>query len=414
MSGDSERQATAHTRLTVERLGQEGDGFAGPTRIAGALPGEVWEGQLEGNRIAGARLVSPSPSRVAPPCPHAGTCGGCTLQHAAQPFLATWKAEVIARALAAHGLEPEIHPTLTSPARSRRRAVLTGRRTKKTVQIGFHGHRSDTLVPIRECHVLCPEIMAAFPALGEITRLAASRAKPIRLAVTAGPGGLDLDLRDAKPLDAVLRSDLAAAARAAGFARVSVDGETVVLEHPPFQRMGAARVTPPPGAFLQATAEGEAALLAAAETITDGAERILDLFAGCGTFTLPLASRAEVHAVEGEGAMLAALDAGWRGAERLHRVTTEARDLFRRPLLAAELDRYEAILVDPPRAGAEAQSREIARSRVERIAFISCNPASFARDAAILSGAGFRLAWVQPVDQFLWTGHVELAARFER
>ena len=233
-------------------------------------------------------------------------------------------------------------------------------------------------------------------------------------AVTAGPGGLDLDLRDAKPLDAVLRSDLAAAARAAGFARVSVDGETVVLEHPPFQRMGAARVTPPPGAFLQATAEGEAALLAAAETITDGAERILDLFAGCGTFTLPLASRAEVHAVEGEGAMLAALDAGWRGAERLHRVTTEARDLFRRPLLAAELDRYEAILVDPPRAGAEAQSREIARSRVERIAFISCNPASFARDAAILSGAGFRLAWVQPVDQFLWTGHVELAARFER
>jgi 23S rRNA (uracil1939-C5)-methyltransferase len=180
------------------------------------------------------------------------------------------------------------------------------------------------------------------------------------------------------------------------------------------QDFGRARVIPPPGAFLQATAEGEAALLAALYEAVDGAARIADLFAGCGTFSLPLAEQAEVHAVEGGAAMIAALDQGWRQAQGLRRVTTEARDLFRRPLTPDELTRYDAVVIDPPRAGAEAQTAELARSRVPVIAAVSCNPVTFARDAAVLAGAGYRLDWVQVVDQFRWSTHVELVARFSR
>jgi 23S rRNA (uracil1939-C5)-methyltransferase len=177
--------------------------------------------------------------------------------------------------------------------------------------------------------------------------------------------------------------------------------------------MGRARVVPPPGAFLQATAEGEAALVRAVRETVGDAGRVADHFAGCGTFALPLAEGAEVHAVEGDAAMLAALDAGWRAAAGLRRVTTEARDLFRRPLLAGELKRFDAVVLDPPRAGAEAQARALAGSGVARVAMVSCNPVSFARDAAILVAGGYRLERVQVVDQFRWSGHVELAARFE-
>jgi 23S rRNA (uracil1939-C5)-methyltransferase len=197
-------------------------------------------------------------------------------------------------------------------------------------------------------------------------------------------------------------------------ARVCWDGEPVAMRRAPWLPMGKARVVPPPGAFLQATAEGEAALVAAVGQIVGDAARVLDLFAGCGTFALPLAERAQVVAVEGEAAMLAALGLAARGVPGLRPVRTVARDLFRRPLLPVELAAADAVVIDPPRAGAEAQARELAASRVARIAAVSCNPASFARDARILIAGGYRLEWVQPIDQFLWTGHVELVAAFTR
>jgi 23S rRNA (uracil1939-C5)-methyltransferase len=370
--------------------------------------------RVAGDRLEDTALTSPSPERVSAPCRHFGTCGGCTLQHADRDYLARWKEQIIAQALAAHGIETEIAPTLTSPDRSRRRSVLSGRRTKKSVIVGFHGHRSDTLVSISDCHVLRPEIVAALPLLGELTRSVAPRTRPIRLAVSVGPAGLDVDLQDTKPLDLSARQELASIARQAGVARLSVAGEPVAQERPPFHPIGPARVVPPPGAFLQATAEGEASLISVVRRITAGAFRIVDLFAGCGTFSLPLAEGAEVHAVEGDAAMLRALGTGWRTAAGLRRVTTAARDLFRRPLLGAELAEYDAAVIDPPRAGAEAQTREIAGSALRRIAFVSCNPATVARDAAILISAGFRLAWVRPIDQFLWSGHVELVGQFDR
>lgn len=217
-----------------------------------------------------------------------------------------------------------------------------------------------------------------------------------------------------KSPDGALWAELGQWAGQSGLARLAWAGEVIAQAHPPYHQIGAAQVTPPPGAFLQATRPAEAALQAAvAEAVGDGAH-IVDLFAGCGTFALPLSVRAEIHAVEGEASMLAALDQGWRQAKGLKRVTHEARDLFRNPLLPEDLTRFDAAVIDPPRAGAEAQSAALAASGIRRIAAVSCNPASFARDAKLLIGAGFRLDWVQMVDQFRFSPHVELAAQLTR
>jgi 23S rRNA (uracil1939-C5)-methyltransferase len=400
-------------KLTIERLGHLGDGVAaGPVFVPRALPGEVVEGELQGDALAAPRIVTPSPDRVAAPCQHYGSCGGCALQHATDAFVAGWKLDVVRQALAAQDISTLFRPISTSPPRSRRRAALAGRRTKKGVVVGFHGRASGSIVPVPNCLLVHPELIAALPALEAVTGAGASRKGELTLTVTRSDAGSDLAVTGGKPLDGPLRATLAGLAEAHGLARLAWDGETIAQRQPPEQRFGPARVIPPPGAFLQATAEGEAALLqAAAEALAD-ARRIADLFAGCGTFSLPLAARAEVHAVEADAGMLAALDRGWRAAPGLKRVTTEARDLFRRPLLAEELARFDAVLLDPPRAGAEAQVAEIARARLPTVAMISCNPVSFARDARALARAGYRLDWVQVVDQFRWSPHVELAARF--
>jgi 23S rRNA (uracil1939-C5)-methyltransferase len=232
--------------------------------------------------------------------------------------------------------------------------------------------------------------------------------------VTDSEAGPDLHIDTDKPLTEELRLSLPEVAREAGLARLVWAEEIVAELEPPVQRMGRARVVPPPGAFLQATAHGEAALLDCVTGAVAGAERIVDLFAGCGTFSLPLAERAEIHAVEGEAAMLAALDRGWRGAPGLKRITTEPRDLFRRPLLPDELARFDAAVIDPPRAGAQAQVAALAASHIPVIAMVSCSPASFARDAKTLVEKGFEMGPVTVVDQFRWSPHVELATRFTR
>ncbi|MCW3781442.1 class I SAM-dependent RNA methyltransferase [Defluviimonas salinarum] len=402
-------------RLTIERLGHLGDGIAeGPVFVPMALPGEVVEGEVEAGRMASPKIVTPSPGRVKPACPHYRACGGCALMHASDAFVADWKADVVRTALAAQRLEAEFRPVVTSAAHSRRRATLAGRRTKKGALVGFHGRASDTFVEVPGCLLLHPDLIAVMPVLSEITMLGASRKGELALTVTRSDGGVDLAVSGGKPLEQSLFSALADLARRAGFARMSWDGEPVANRRPPVQRFGAASVSPPAGAFLQATEEGEAALVAAVRDAVGNARRIADLFSGCGTFALPLAENAEIHAVEGEAAMLAALDAGWRRAEGLHRVTTEARDLFRRPLMPDELKRYDAVVIDPPRAGAEAQARELAGSGVPVIAAVSCNPVTFARDSRIIAAAGYRLDWVQVVDQFRWSPHVELVARFSR
>jgi 23S rRNA (uracil1939-C5)-methyltransferase len=238
----------------------------------------------------------------------------------------------------------------------------------------------------------------------------------LKVAVTLTLNGLDVDVTGAAPPDGPQRLVLARHAREAGLARLTLDGDPVSEHRLPLHRFGRAEVAPPPGGFIQATSEGEAALVAAVREAIDKAPRVADLFCGAGTFALPLAERAEVLAVEGDLALLHALEAGWRKAGgALKRIATAQRDLFRRPMLTNELRKMTAVAIDPPRAGAEAQCRELAKpSSITRIASVSCNPATFARDARILADGGWRLVWIQPVDQFRWSPHLELAAAFER
>ena len=402
-------------RLTIERLGHHGDGIAeGPVFVPRTLPGEVVEGEVSGGRMESPSIITSSPVRRRAPCPHYATCGGCALQHATDDFVAGWKVQVVTSALVAQGLEATLRPVATSPERSRRRASLSGRRTKKSAIVGFHGRASGTLVDLKDCILLRPRLVAMLPHLRAVTEAGSSRKGELTLTVSESEGGVDLAVTGGKPMDAALFSTLAALAEGADLSRITWEGEPVATRRPPVQRFGQALVQPPAGAFLQATGEGEAALLAAVRDAVGHAKRIADLFAGAGTFSLPLAERAEVHAAESEKPMLQALDAGFRQTPGLHRVTTEARDLFRRPILPDELNRFDAVVLDPPRAGAEAQVRELVQSRVPVIAYVSCNPVTFARDARILADHGWRLDWVQVVDQFRWSPHVELAARFAR
>ncbi|MFN4204127.1 MAG: class I SAM-dependent RNA methyltransferase [Tabrizicola sp.] len=405
--------------VTIERLGHLGHGIARdqnstPIYVPGTLPGEVVEGTPHGDRLLDPKIVTPSVNRVKPPCRHARTCGGCQLQHASDAFVAEWKQEVVQTALAGQGLAADFLPLVTSPARSRRRATLSARRTRGGVLIGFHARASDTIVDIPDCQLLHPGILAALPGLEALSRAGGSRTTELSFQVTLTRGGPDVVVTGGKPLDAALRMDLARLVEAHGFSRLTWDGETVALRDRPALTMGPATVVPPPGAFLQATADGEAALLAAVRQALGPQKRVVDLFSGVGTFTLPLATEMEVHAVEGDAAMTGALDLAARNTPDLHRISVETRDLFRRPLEPDELRGFGGAVLDPPRAGAEAQTDRLARSDIPVIAAVSCNPVTFARDARVLSDSGYRLDWVRVVDQFRWSTHVELVARMSR
>lgn len=399
-------------QVIIERLGHQGDGIApGPVFVPGALPGEVVEGVIDGGRMADPRIVTPVETRVKAPCRHAKSCGGCQLQHARDDFVADWKTGVVRHALSAHGLDTEFRPIAISPPQSRRRASFSVRRTKKGALAGFHMKGSDVVVSVPDCLLVQPEIAQALPLVEALASLGGSRKGELSVLVTACHQGLDVRVTGGRPLDPTEEMQLAALARDHRCARIAWDDEVLTLR-PAEQVMGAARVVPPPGAFLQATPQGEAALLGAVTEIVGNAAFVIDLFAGCGTFALPLAQAARVHAVEGDRAMTVALDKGWRMAQGLRLVTTQVRDLFREPIIVEDLSRFDAAVIDPPRAGAEAQIRQLALARTPKIAHVSCNPVTFARDAATLVAAGYSLDWVQVVDQFRWSTHVELVASF--
>jgi 23S rRNA (uracil1939-C5)-methyltransferase len=406
-------------KVTVERLGHLGDGIArgeaGPIYAPGLLPGEEAEGRLDGDTLADIRILTPSPSRVRPPCPHAKTCGGCQLQHAADAFVAEFKQGVVRQALVQQGLEaPFSGPVVTSPPQSRRRATLSGRKTKGGALLGFHARGRDMIVAVPNCQLLHPDLMATLPALEALVIFGGSRSTEQSLTVTRSLTGPDVAVTGGKPLDAMQRMDLARLAEQHGLARLSWEGEVVAQRAEPQIALGNARVGLPPGAFLQATESGEAALLALVKAALGPQKRLADLFCGLGTFALPLASAAEVLACEGDAALTGALDRAARATPGLRRITVETRDLFRRPLEAEELKGLTGVVIDPPRAGAEAQAERLAASAVPVIAMVSCNPVTFARDARILTAGGYRLDWVRVVDQFRWSVHVELAARFTK
>lgn len=402
----------------IERLGGQGDGIArsesGPVYIRYALPGETVTAARQKDRADLIAVVKPSPQRVEPPCRHFGTCGGCALQHLDMEAYNAWKRAKVVDALKGAGIEAPVAPIVPCVPGTRRRVTFAGRRTAAGMLLGYHEALSHQIVDIAECPIARPEIVAKQDELRGLAAIFAAGPAPFRMTVTTTASGLDIACEETGRLPDAARLAAIDFVRRAGFARLSVGGETVVATRPPVVMFGSIAVEPPPGAFLQATVEAEDAMAALVTGHLAGAKRTADLFSGSGTFALRLASRAAVHAVESDAASLAALDRAARFAGGLRQVTTERRDLFRRPLLARELERFDGLVFDPPRAGAEDQSKQIARSAVPRVAAVSCNPVTLARDLAILIAGGYRVASVTPIDQFLWSGHVEAVALLEK
>jgi len=348
-------------------------------------------------------------------CKHFGVCGGCALQDLSPQDYSARKRQIVAGALARVGLdEIVVAAPLIVPQRSRRRAVFEIAKSKGGVEIGFHAARSHAIVDMQECLLLTPGLFALVQDLRRSLAPVLNDGEKADLHVTETLSGVDLVFRSPRKPSPALTTQLAKAIAGLPVTRVLFNNQIVLELQKPVVGFDGIAVTLPPQAFLQATKEGEEALQANVLALTEGAKNIADLFAGLGTFSLPLARRAKVHAVETDSAALAALAAAVRGAKGLKPVTTEKRDLFKNPLTPLELAAFDAVVLDPPRAGAEAQTRQLAASQVAIVAYVSCDAASFARDAAILAGAGFVPGPVTPIDQFLFSSHIELVAGFRR
>jgi 23S rRNA (uracil1939-C5)-methyltransferase len=410
-----EHGVTEH--LTIVRLGHRGDGVAetaaGPTYVAYALPGETvtvepMAGQTDRRRLL--HVDVPSPARVTPVCKHFTYCGGCAMQHWALADYHAWKQALVVEALAQAGLTPPVEPIIDAHGAGRRRVVLHARRGN----VGFAAPRAHAVIAIDACPILAPGLAGAIDAAHAIADALKGTDKPLDIQVTATDSGLDIDLRGAGALSPAQMTVLARIADGRGLARLTHHGDLVAQRAPPLLAVGRAKVPLPPGAFLQATAEGEATLARLTLAHVGKAGRVADLFAGVGTFALRLAERARVTAADSAVGAVKAMQravATAGGLKPLHAVT---RDLFRQPMVASELKGFDAAVFDPPRQGAQAQARALASSAVPTVVAVSCDAASFARDAALLVAGGYRLETVTPVDQFRYSHHVEIVAKFTR
>lgn len=409
-------------RLAIDRLGHRGDGIAdapqGPLYVPYALPGETVEAEPvpgDPDRRHLLRVEVASPERIAPICPHFGICGGCAVQHWIEARYRAWKRSLVIAALAEVGLDAPVGDLLDAHGAGRRRAVFHARRGAHDVlAVGFAAYRAHRVVAIDRCPVLAPQLDGAIEAAWGLAELIERKDKPLDIQMTATEPGLDVDVRGSGPLPPTLVSKLAGLAHKHRLARLTRHGELVAQRAAPTVRMGRASVELPPGAFLQATAEGEAALARLVAAHVGEASAVADLFAGVGPFSLRLAERARVTAIDRDPAAIAALHRAAAAAGGLKPVTAQARDLFRHPLAAAELARFDAVVFDPPRQGAKAQAARLAAASVPIVVAVSCNPATFARDAKILVEGGYRLAAATPVDQFRHASHVEIVAQFAR
>jgi len=408
--------------LTIVGLGHRGDGIAagpqGPIYVPGTLPGETAEvdsvtGQPDRRQLL--RIEAPSRERIAPICPHFGVCGGCALQHWDGAPYRAWKRSLVVEALRQAGINAPIAELIDAHGDGRRRAVFHARRgAHEVLEVGFSAARAHHVIAIDRCPILAKSLDGALTVAWAIAeRLGAAR-KPLDIAVTATDAGLDVDVRGSGPLTAALSAALARIAAQHDLARLTRHGELIAQARAPTLQMGAATVVLPPAAFLQATTAGEAALGRLVLQSCAGAKSVIDLFAGVGPFALRLASQLRAFAVDEDEAALAALKRAAATVSGLKPVATERRDLFKNPFQAAELNRFDAVVFDPPRQGAQTQSRELAASRVPVIIAVSCNAGTFARDMRLLVDGGYRLVAATPVDQFRYSAHVEIVARLER
>ncbi|ESY12050.1 class I SAM-dependent RNA methyltransferase [Mesorhizobium sp. C386A] len=404
------------TGFTIKRLGSQGDGVAetetGELFIPFTLPGETVTAARERDRAMLMAVLETSPLRIDPACRHFTECGGCAVQHLQADAYQQWKRDKVVHAL--KGIAGDIGALVPCAPHTRRRVVLAARRADTGMLLGFHRHLSPEIIPIEECPISLPEIVAALDRLRSVADLVCATTKSFRMAVTVTGSGLDVAVYESGKLGENQRRVASNFIMANGFARLSIDDEIVIEPKKPVVMFGTVAVAIPPGAFLQATQAAEQTMADLVGGHLKRARKVADLFAGCGSFALRLAAKSEVHAVEGDAAALSALDRGSRFATGLKRVTGERRDLFRRPLTFKELNAFDGVVFDPPRAGAEDQSKQIARSDVPFVAAVSCNPVTLARDLRILIDGGYTLKSVTPIDQFLWSPHVEAVALLEK
>lgn len=392
----------------ITRLAARGDGMTADGRaVPFAVPGDV---------VREDGTVEPGPHHQTPPCRHFPTCGGCTLQHVDDAAYADYLVDRIAAALAAQGLSAEIARPHLSPPRTRRRASLRAERQGKRVLLGFNEGASRRIVDLAECWILLPELFTLLAPLRELLAglIPDRRAAGVELALA--DQGIDLLITGVDPDGLAAIEAITDFARTHRLARLSTDGgygaEARWEPEPVTVTLGGVAVGLPAGGFLQATADGEAALLDAVREGVGDAKTVADIFSGLGTFALPLSASAKVLAAEGARDAILSLKAGAASAGRP--VVADHRDLFRRPYTAPELSRFDAVVLDPPRSGAKEQMAALAEATCQRIVYVSCNPSTFARDAKALVDGGWRIEWIRPVGQFRWSTHVELAASFRR
>ena len=403
--------------LTIDGLGHRGEGVArGPIYIPGALPDERVLAQVVGERGKLIEVLDASPRRAAPICPYFGDCGGCATQHFAHELYVGWKHDILVGALRAARVEASVGALIDAHGEGRRRATFHARFAVDGphVEVGFMRARAHDIVEIEACPVLAPGMTGALGSAREFAAALRGIAKPLDINVTATLSGLDVDIRGCGALDFATQQKLIDIGGRRDIARLSNHGEVLIERRAPEVLMGLARVRPPPGGFLQATLEGERVLAELALNAVQGARRVADLFCGAGAFALRLAADHDVHAIEIDRPALAALAHAAGATPGLRAIATEARDLFHRPLAPDELKRFDAVLFDPPRAGALAQSRALAASAVATIVAVSCNAASFARDMSVLVAGGYRPESVTPIDQFRFSPHVETVAILRR
>jgi 23S rRNA (uracil1939-C5)-methyltransferase len=409
-------------QLAIIRVAHRGDGVAetpaGPIFVPYTLPGETVEVEsIPGHpdRRHLLRVETASPERIEPFCPHFGICGGCAIQHWTAPHYREWKRSLVVEALAQAGLDAPVDALIDAHGDGRRRATFHARLGARDIlEVGFAALRAHHIVGIDRCPVLAPSLDGAIPAAWAIAEALKPQNKPLDIQATATDAGIDMDVRGSGALNAARMGVLARLAATHKLARLTRHGELIAQRATPTVMVGRAHVTLPPGSFLQATAAGELALARLVQDHVGSAKVIADLFCGLGPFALRLAERARVMAFDADAGAIAALKQATNMTSGLKPIDAETRDLFKRPLYAQELKRVDALVFDPPRQGAEAQARELAKSAVPVVVAVSCNAATFARDARLLVDGGYRLKSITPVDQFRHSAHVEIVAKLER
>jgi 23S rRNA (uracil1939-C5)-methyltransferase len=405
-------------RLFIERLGHRGEGVARTARglvfVPYALPGEAIRAEVLGDHGRIHEILEPSPERIAPICPYYGVCGGCAVQTLAPAAYADWKRALVVAALRNAGLDLDVGPLVDAHGAGRRRVTFHARITDGRARVGFMRARAHEIVEIDACPLLAPCLDGALAAARAIAQVLAGGGKPLDIAILGATNGLDIDIRGAGALAEHEIRALAEVAERHDLARLSNHGRLMALRRAPSVMVGDDLVVPPPGAFLQATEEGERALGECVQQAAVSAKCVADLFCGAGAFALRLAARTRVAAFDSDAAAIAALEKAARLSGALRPIDAQIRDLFHRPLASAELSRFDAVVFDPPRAGAEAQARAIAGSEARTVVAVSCNAMTFARDAKILIAGGYRPRRVTPIDQFRYSPHIEIVAAFER